>query len=509
MKKTLFEQEISNIAKNAGYGGIGILISYVIAYFSSAIVTRVIGADSYGIFLLASSALSIASLFAMLGLGPGVLRYVSLYAGKNDLPRIKGSIIFSIRVTLVASLLVVVVAFWFAPLLSKEIFHKSNLTIALKILTVGLPFSAIAGICLASLQGLKLIKLNVFLSMIFRPLSRLVFLVVLFLFGFKLLGVLWAAVLSSIFTCALAFLYLKKNCHSFDRKITAIFESRQIINFSAPLFFESFLNTMIGTIDILMLGYFASSSDVGIYGIALKLGLMVVLPLTAFNMIFAPTISNLHGRNEKETLEKLFKTVTKWIFTLSFAVFLAIVLFAKPILNIFGQDFVAGASALLILSFGRLVDAGVGSAGYIIMMTGRPKINLLNSSLLCVITVIMNLLLIPRYGIIGAAIGTAFSITVINIMRLLEVYYFERIHPYQKSFVKPLASGILAALIVYILGQFFPYDHNIFLSFAFGILFFAAYAGLLQLFILDDEDRYILTLVGRRLKFVSRCNTGN
>ena len=225
------------------------------------------------------------------------------------------------------------------------------------------------------------------------------------------------------------------------------------------------------------------------------------MPLSAFNMIFAPTISKLYGRNEKETLEKLFKTVTKWVFTLSFAVFLAIVLFAKPILSIFGQGFVIGAFALLILSFARLIDAGVGSVGYIIMMTGRPKINLFNSSLLCIITVIMNLLLIPKYGIIGAAIGTAFSIAIINILRLLEVYFFERIHPYQKSFIKPLASGILAASIVYCLGQFFPYDHNIFLSFAFGILFLGLYILFLRFFVLDDADRYILTLVGRRLKF--------
>ena len=150
-----------------------------------------------------------------------------------------------------------------------------------------------------------------------------------------------------------------------------------------------------------------------------------------------------------------------------------------------------------------MIDAGVGSVGYMLMMTGRPKINLLNSSILCGITIMMNLILIPKYGIIGAAMGTTFSVVVINVLRLLEVYYFERIHPYQKNFIKPIASGILAASIVYILGRFFPYEHNIFLSFGFGILFLSAYAVLLRLFILDDEDRYTLTLVGRRLKLVS------
>jgi len=503
LKETLFEHEISKIAKNAGYSGIGILIAYLIGYFSSIITTRVIGTDNFGIFLLASSIFGLSHLIATLGLNQGVLRYVSLYFGKNDPARVKGSILFCARVTLMTSLIVGTALFWLAPLLSKEVFHKPGLTVGLRILAVGLPFFTVASIYLTSLQGLQLIKLKTSIDMIAQPLSRLIFMLVLFVSGFKLLGVLWASVLSNIIVFALAFYYLKKSGNVFlNHKISAIFEKRRIVTFSSPLFFEGVFFTLTANIDILMLGYFVPSTDIGIYGIALKLGVMVIIPLTAFNMIFAPIISNLYSRNEKETLEKLFKTVTKWILTISFAIFLILALFAKPILSVFGQDFVAGATVLLILLFSKLVDAATGSVGYILKMSGRPKINMINSAILCVTIIVMNLLLIPSYGITGAAMGTACSVIFLNVIRILELYYFERIHPYQKNFIKPLISGILAASIVYGLGKLFPYEQSVFISMGFTIIFLIAYTVFLLLFTLDDDDKHVLNLIGKKMKLV-------
>lgn len=503
LKKTLFEHEISKIAKNAGYSGSGIMASYLVGFFSSIIVTRVIGANNYGTFLLANSIFSISHLVATLGLDQGVLRYVSLYSAKNDQARVNGSILFCSRVTLVASILVAVILFFFAPLLSNKVFQEPNFIIALRVLIIGLPFFAVAGIYLTSLQGLQLIKLKTLIDMVVLPLSRLVFILILFLLGFKLLGVLWATVLSNVICFALAFYYLQKKRQELSSKIDAICEKRQIITFSSPLFFEGVFFILTNSIDILMLGYFVSSAEVGVYGVALKLCLLVILPLTAFNMIFAPIISNLYSRNEKKTLEKLFKTVTKWISTISLAVFFILALFAKPILSIFGQDFVAGATVLLILLFSKFIDAATGSVGYVLKMSGRPKINMVNSALLCISIIIMNLLLIPKYGITGAAMGTAFSVIMLNIIRLFELYYFEKIHPYKKSFVKPLVSGVFAALIVYGLGLFFPYEESAFLSLGFTMIFITAYVMFLILFILDDEDKYILTLIGKRIRVIS------
>jgi len=495
----IYKSELSNIAKNAGIGGGSILIANLISYLSSILITRIVGAKFYGVFYLANTILGLGSLLAMLGLNQGVLRYVSLYSGQDDSARIKGSILFTIRITLIASVFLTIMIFGFSPFLSQKIFHKPGLTLALRILIIALPFSTLAAVFLSSLQGLRLIKYNVLVKNVLQPLSRLILLVIFFLVGWKFLGLLWATVFSIFFGFLLAYYFLKKNCSSLGEKSVAIFEKSEIVRFSTPLFFEGLLNYAISATPILLLGYFRPSTDVGIYGIGMKLGLLVILPLNSFNIIFAPTISNLYGRHEHEALERLFKTVTKWIFTISFAAFLIIVLFAKPILSIFGKSFIPGANALYFIVLGQLINASVGSVGFMLMMTGRPKMNLLNSGILCALTIFFSYLLIPKYGIVGAAIATAFSIGFVNILRLVEVYYFERIHPYKRSFIKPLTSGTLSTLVVIILGIFFPYTSNLFFTVGFGALFLCLFIGLLILFRLENEDKYILKLLGKRL----------
>ena len=249
-----------------------------------------------------------------------------------------------------------------------------------------------------------------------------------------------------------------------------------------------------------MLGYFKTAADVGIYAAVAKLGGLVVLPLVSFNNIFAPMISEFYSRNEMNKLEDLFKIVTKWIFTLSLPVFLIFILFARPIMGIFGQSFVIGTAALIIFGAGQLINAGTGSVGIILTMTGRPKINLLNSIALCVLNIILNYLLIPQYGIIGAAFATGLSIAIINVLRLAEVYYFLRIHPFRLDYLKPCIAGFLSLFLVYLaVHKFFPVSLSL-SDISLLLLFFVALYALFIFFLkLEKEDEYILKLFYRKL----------
>ncbi len=497
-----YEKELANIFKNAGIGIGGILISYAISYFTSVIATRVVGASFYGIYYLAETLFILCGFLASIGLFRGVLRYVSFYSGKDDHSRLKGTILLGIKITLISSLAVAVTIFGFGRLISEKLFHKPDLAVALRILIMTLPFSVLTGVFLSALQGLRLIKYHILTNNIIRPFTRLVILVFLFVIGLRFLGLVWAMALTVVITSLSSFYFLIRNCQCFKRQVKAVYENSAIVSFSLPLFLERFLSYLISSAPVLLLGYFMSSMDVGIYGIGVKLGQLVVLSLTSFNMIFAPTISFLYGGGEREALVSLFKTVTKWVFTIGFAVFLVLLLFGRPILSIFGRNFVAGFNALYLIALGQLFDASVGSSEYLLMMSGRPKFNLLNSGVLCGLTIAFSYILIPNHGIVGAALATVIAFAVVNVLRLAEVYHLERIHPYKRGFLKPLASGVLSALLVYILGKVFPYVDSLIFSICFGIVFIFLFVFLLRLFGFEREDRYILGLIQRKLRSV-------
>src|SRR5690242_8686169 len=106
----------------------------------------------------------------------------------------------------------------------------------------------------------------------------------------------------------------------------------------------------------------------------------------------------------------MFKVVTKWSLTLSWPIFLCCLVFHRAILGVFGQSYTAGWLVLVTLALGNLVDAGVGSVNYLLVMTGRPRILLMNTLGTVFVNVTLALLLIPRLGVTGAAVAAALTV---------------------------------------------------------------------------------------------------
>ena len=288
-----------------------------------------------------------------------------------------------------------------------------------------------------------------------------------------------------------AFYYLIKVSSVHKKLPVPIYERKEIVSFSLPLSFIAYLSVITLYTDSLMLGYFMSTFEVGIYAAVARLALLIELPLTSFNNIFGPMISEFYSRNEMGKLEDLFKVVTKWVFTLSLPIYLILVLFAQQIIGIFGHDFEVGAVALIIYGAGELINAVTGASGTIIMMTGRPKINLLNSIAFGLCIVMLNYFLIPKYGIIGAAAATGFAIALINILKVLQVYLILRIHPYKLNYLKPIIAGLLSLLIVALIRGNLQ-SVSISMAILFLLLFLASYGLFLYLFKFEEEDQYIL-----------------
>lgn len=496
----LYKEELTRISKNAGIGGIGILIGAFITYLATIFATRVVGAENWGLFFLAQTVLLTLTVVSTLGLNQGVLRFVSLFAGKKDPARVKGTISFAMKRTLVVSSLLAIVVFFSSPFLEEHVFKQAHFSLAIRTLIVVLPLATLTEILLVSLQGLRHISQHVLVKNILQPLIRLILLALLFIAGLKLKGLLWATASSVIFGFFITSYFLFRTYLTHHKQARTIVEKAKISHFSKPLFFNNMLSQVFSALPILFLGYFHSAIEVGIFGVALRLGLIVSLPLAAFNIVFVPTISNLYGRGEKESLAKLFKISTRWIFTISLAGALVLMLFAKPILSIFGSQFVAGALALYFLVLGELINAGVGSVGFMLMMTGRPKINLINSIILFFLTLGLGFIFIARYGVLGAALTTALSVALINILRLLEVYHFERIHPFNRNFSKPIIAGILALLIVLALKFFIP-SENLLYDLVYVLVFGLIFVITLVKLRLEEEDLFVLGLVSRKLRF--------
>lgn len=492
-----FEQHLATVSKQAGIGGVGLVVGNLLTYGTMVLAARVVGAELFGLFHLGFTIFLICVVIAGLGLNQGVLRFVSSYIGLQDDARLKGTIILGARRTFIAGCGLAAVVFLTAPVLANHIFFEPGLTQVLRGLMLALPCAAMLEVLLATLQGSQRISWVVGLRHGVQPVSRLLLMVALFVVGFRLSGIIWATVFSVIATFGLAFLCVKQLYASLWGRHAAVIESNKIQSFSWPLCLDGLLHFAVVSLPLLMLGKFGTMHQVGLYAVGAKLGLAVSLPLMACNQIFAPVVANLYARGEKTTLKMLFKTTTKWIFTLSLAVALIILLLARDVLALFGAEFIAATTALYLIVMGELVNAGVGSVGLILVMTGRPRISLLNSAMSLVLTLVVGAVVIPKYGLVSAALVAALTVAFTNLVRLWQVFHFEKMQPFGRSFLKPIVAGGLAAVgvILFRAVTLSAMAHVLLSLTVFGAVFVVA----LIVLRLDREDKFIVGLIGRRL----------
>ncbi len=497
----LYQKELRSVAKNAGISVIGIIFFSIMTYINTIIITRHIDAHLYGLYSLAINIIILVTTLSLFGLPMGLIRFISHHTGKKESGVVKNNIIFSVKIVLLLSIFLAVILYFIRPILAYKLFYKFRLDGVLKLFVFIVPLAVLTEIFVAVFRGLKLIKYQVLIKQLISPFVQFVLLLVLIGLGFGFKAVLGAYVgfIGCSFIVAGVLLYLKY--FKENRHIQMVGKNRELLKFSYPLYLNGFFLQAIHYLPIYFLGIYLTNTDIGIYSICVKLAAIISISLIGFNMIFAPTISHLLAQNKKELLTKLFKTTTRWIFTFGLIAFFVILLFSQPLLSIFGKEFVQGSSILIIFMIGELINAGVGPVGNILIMSGRPRLALYNSAIMFILLVVLCLILIPIYGILGAALARAITLGVINIIRVIQVYYYEHITPFKLSFLKTLLAGIVSYVIIGYLNKLLHFATLWFVILGI-LLYLICFTIILTLLKFDDDDTYILKIIVFRFKKV-------
>jgi O-antigen/teichoic acid export membrane protein len=273
---------------------------------------------------------------------------------------------------------------------------------------------------------------------------------------------------------------------------------KELLTFSLPVYASDLLGSAGPQIRTLALGALETTASVGVFAVATQVNTVGQLFHSSFVMASMPIVSELHGQGAREQMKRFYQTVTKWTFTLNLPLFLIITLFPGPILSIFGESYVGGATALTILAWANLINTGTGICGVVIDMTGNTRLKLLNTVVTLLLTVGLSLWLIPQWGVNGAAVATLAAIAALNLLRLGQVYHLFRMLPYRRDFFKPVVAGLAAWAAVLALVHLWPVESDL-IQLAVGIVvLFALYTGMLVLLRLSAEDRMVLQAFARR-----------
>jgi O-antigen/teichoic acid export membrane protein len=223
-----------------------------------------------------------------------------------------------------------------------------------------------------------------------------------------------------------------------------------------------------------------------------------------------PTLTYLFSKKDMNEFKTVYKSTTKWVFMLNIILFSIFVLFPKEIITIlFGTEYSIAAPALVILSMGLFLNYSFILTNYIPTVANRTKLELLNISSGAILNIILNIILIPKYGIMGAAVATSISFLLTSILYFIEGLWIIKINPLKFNYLKIIISILITSLLIKYISQNFINVDNIINLLIISILFVILYFVLLILTrSFEKENKNILSKImrktGLKIQFIER-----
>ena len=396
--------------------GTGLLLGVQIA------LARMLGVESYGNYVYVLAWINVLAIIGKFGLDTSSLRYIPEYHSKQKWGLLKGFFRYSNIIHITVSVVVAAIAAILVWVISHD--AASELTRTALYGCLLLPIIVHMQIRGAYLQGFKHMILSQSPELIIRPVILIATVFLIYKFNDNITNAFQAILsnfLSMIITIAVLYLFCRNVIPKHLGVCKARYEILEWNKLSFTFLLLSGFQLLLLQTDIIMIGYYVGTTEAGFYTAAGKLVKLVTFGLFAINTMAAPIISQCHALKQKNELQRIIMLAAWGGLLYSSLVSLAMVIFGGKLLRLYGEAFVVGYIPLVILVGGRVIDSMTGLVGYLMMMTNHHKASMKIYGATVVLNIAMNMLLIPIYGMKGAAMATALSMIVWNIASVIYV----------------------------------------------------------------------------------------
>jgi len=392
------------------------------------ILARWLGAAGYGAFTYALSWIALLGIPAVLGLQQLLIRDTAAYLARSAWGSINGLLRWANRTVLIVSLSIAFLAAGAAVLLTEE---SDQILITFGLALFILPLTSLTTLRQAAMQGLQHVVVSQLPDMLIRPTLFIALLGGAHLFLGAGLIAPWAMGLY-VAAASVALVFgthmLRRTLPRAAAEAPPEYDTRTWVKSALPLLFIGGMFVVYERTSILLLGTIKGAELVGLYTVAFRVAQLVTFALSAVNVALGPDVSSLHAQGRTRQLQRVV-TGFAWVNLLwSLSVSAVLIVFGHWILLLFGEEFALAQTALTILSVGQLMNGAMGSASLLLVMTGHERDAAVGLGISAVLNIILNALLIPRWGLEGAAVATASSMIAWNLLLAVLVYIRLRIH---------------------------------------------------------------------------------
>jgi O-antigen/teichoic acid export membrane protein len=474
-------------------------------------------------FYLALSIFGALALFADFGFRGSIIRYVPYFLGQSEKTKINMLLKIAYLSSTILAIIVSAIIFFYSEQIA-DFFIKPDLAEVLRLFSPYLLLTALFYLNGSFLNGMKRIR-DQSVLLVFQNGSKLVLtLALIFFLGANLFSLTIAFLLSMLVAIVFSLFLLKKPFFEIasEKKEKEDYSSllRDVLPFGIMISIISSFWMLINYTDRIMIGYFLPEGAVAIYTFATSLAMLIMIFPSAITAIFFPLVSGLFGEGKKDEMKNVALTSVRWLLFIIMPLALVLLAFPETLLDMFyGSDYSVGGIALAIFTLGLLIRSLSIMHALVLAGMRLVRIEIKVAAISASANVLLNLIMIPLFGIEGAAAASACAFATAT---FLFVHYVKREVGFgiPNSTIKSLIAGFIALLLIFLIKPYLlvavdsaPDIEGIALSdivskvlklFILGILFIiASLFYVFLLFILktfDEEDVNLLAAALRRAK---------
>jgi O-antigen/teichoic acid export membrane protein len=419
---------------------VGLGVGVAAAMGTQILLGRTLLPGAFGIVTVAVQVAFVASAGSRFGMDMAAVRLVAIGRGASAADHLRSLVDRCALVAFAASIVLAAVIAASAPL-----FGDYDRAIALAAL--GIPFIAVASVYLGATRGLTQMRQTLYVFWIGQPVVWIVIAGAAIVAGGESDAVVLAYGASWLVASVAAWALWHREARAFSGRPATREEVRAAIRYGLPRAPAALLAQAIFWADLWVLAAFEEGTELDAYSAAARISQVLLLFLTSLNLVFSPFAADLHARGERERPEELFKRSTRWALAATLPLLIVLFVAADDVLEAFSSRYEIGEGALRILLAGQAVNVATGGVAFILIMTGFTGVDLVDNALGLGVLVGLAAALTAAFGMEGAALAAAVSISGLNLVRLVQVRRRVGIQPYERAYLGLLVPAGAAALV--------------------------------------------------------------
>jgi O-antigen/teichoic acid export membrane protein len=482
---------------------IGNVLSLAITFLPHLVLARYLTTEAFGHLAYALSLVAVGKTYA-LGFNEAMSRFVPIFHAKRDPSKALGSIVVVFAVSLLISgLLLLTFAVASGPILA--LLTKGREPAGLLLILMFMVPLETADLLIMNLFACFARAREIFWGKyIIPPTLRAIVITLAVLRHSELPFLAYGYLLVELITVVVfgALMVRELRRQKLLQKLSCVkLPLREIFSFSVPLMASNVIGMMGSSIPVLLLGYFHPMSTVAYYRVVLPAAVLCSMIPGNFMPLYMPTASRLFAKGDTSGINHLFWETSLWMSVLAFPIFLTMACFARPLtVFLYGARYAPSAPILAILSLGYFINVIFAFNGVTLKVLGKIRLMVILNIVSQIIIVVFNLLLIPRYGAVGAAVATSAGLIMGDFLRQLSLWLAGGISFFEKRFASFFLVLGSSAVSLYLFQLFAPNNIYVALMLAFAVSTFVLWLVKKHLKIADTFPELLrIPVVGRLL----------